>query len=128
MGFEIVKADKYSHVKMTGSKIGEKDIIKLDKEFASSRKEGIKNFIIDAGSIKKAEDAFYPWLQKTQKSAKATRGNILITELNDEMEKRCKEHKILTIPSFDESVDYIFMEELEDELMDESDEDLDDGF
>ena len=65
---------------------------------------------------------------KTQKTAKATKGNILITELNDEMQKRCNELNILTVPSFDEAVDYIFMEELEDELMDEPDDDLDDGF
>ena len=65
-------------------------------------------------------------LKSLNSMAKKAGGSIIVTELHDDMIDQVENASINCIPTDDEAVDFVFMEQMESEFMDDDDDDDDD--
>jgi hypothetical protein len=100
----------------------ELDFDDLQKAIAENLSEGHKNFVIDLkGSVGTVEDAHH--FAGLMSIIEKEDGRLVIACPPTELEESLEEAEIVTTPTLDEATDYIFMEEIERQLMEDGGED-----
>lgn len=127
MKYSIDKQDKYAVFSLEEDNLNSLLAPKLKSEFVILANEGVENLIFDLSDVKFVDSSGLSAILTADRLWKSI-GTFILTGIEHPSVKKLIEisrlDSVLTIiPTVSESVDYIFMEEIERELNAESDED-----
>lgn len=120
MNFEIEKTEKYAVIKSKVEKLDTQVAPELKAEFVLLDKSGFRNFIVDLSETRYCDSSGLSALLVANRLCKAANGTLVISGLQAAVEKLItisQLHTVLNIvPSTEEAVDFVFMEEVERDL------------
>ncbi|MEL6142578.1 MAG: STAS domain-containing protein [Bacteroidota bacterium] len=131
MKFILDKQDRYTIFKPEEENLNSLVAPKLKSEFVILANEGIKNLILDLNSVRYIDSSGLSSIL-TARRLWTQLGSFVVTGVEHSAVKRLVEiskvDSVLTIlPTVSESVDYVFMEDLQRDLQAEVDEEVGDG-
>lgn len=120
MKFTLDKQDKYSLFQLEEDNLNSLIAPGLKSEFVFLRNEGVKNLIFDLSSVHYVDSSGLSAILTANRLWKDY-GSFILTGINhpavDKLIKISRLESILTIiPTVQESKDYVFMDEIENEL------------
>lgn len=122
MNFTIAKEETYNLIKLGKDTLTSPD--KLKAEVKSLAKDN-PFFIINCKAVASMDKEGRNAVLALNSTAKAMEGSLIVSELKDDLKPRLEEDGVHCLPTDNEAVDYIFMEQIESQLGDFDDEDED---
>lgn len=120
MKYTIEKNEKHCLFKLDDDKLNNINAPKLKSEFVILNAGGVKNIILDMGEVSFVDSSGLSAILIGNRLCKNANGTFVVSKLNDYVHKLIKISQldsILTIiPTNEEAVDFIMMEELERDL------------
>lgn len=123
MKYSVDKEDKYAVLRLKEENLNSLIAPDLKSEFVFLRNEGVKNLIFDMSEIKYVDSSGLSSILTANRIWKGY-GSFIVTEMvHESVTKLIKISRLDTIltliPTLSESIDYVFMEEVERELAEE---------
>lgn len=124
MKFTIDKHDKYVIVKLNEQKLNSLIAPKLKSELILMNTEGQRNIILDLSEVIYTDSSGLGSLLVGHRICKNSEGVFILTHLNENITRLVHisqlEEVLTIVPSNDEAIDLVFMEEIEKELKKEA--------
>lgn len=124
MKFSVDKHDKYILLRLNESKLNSLISPQLKSELILMNTEGQRNIVFDLSQVKFADSSGLSSLLVGHRLCKNASGTFVLTGLNDAVSRLITISQLDTVlsivPTTDEAIDLIFMEEIEKELKKES--------
>lgn len=124
MKFSIDKHEKYVLIKLNESKLNSLISPQLKSEFILINTEGLRNIILDLSAVKYSDSSGLSSLLVGHRLCKNSEGSFIITGLNENITRLVTisqlENVLSIVPTVEEAIDLIFMEEIEKELKKEA--------
>ncbi len=126
MKYAVDKQEKYSLIKLHENKLDTTLAPSLKSELITMHAEGVKNIILDLSEVKYTDSSGLSALLVGNRTFKQDGGIFVLASLSDHTAKLIKisqlESVLNIVPSVEEAVDAIFMNEIEGGLKKESGE------
>ncbi|MCO4294405.1 STAS domain-containing protein [Solitalea sp. MAHUQ-68] len=128
MKFSVDKHEKYVVFKLNEDKLNSIITPMLKSELILLNAEGIRNIILDLSEVKYSDSSGLSAILLAHRLCKGgdQEGTFVLSGVSSSVEKLIKisqlENVINLIPTIDEAVDFIFMEEIERDLKGEAEE------
>ena len=126
MKYAVDKQEKYSLIKLHENKLDTTLAPSLKSELITMHAEGVKNIILDLSEIKYTDSSGLSALLVGNRTFKQDGGIFVLASLSDHTIKLIKisqlESVLNIVPSVEEAVDAIFMNEIESGLKNDSGE------
>ncbi len=120
MKFTIDKHEKYILLKLNESKLNSLITPQLKSELILINTEGQRNIVLDLSQVKFADSSGLSSLLVGHRLCKNATGTFILTGLNEPVSRLISisqlENVLTVVPSPEEAIDLIFMEEIEKEL------------
>jgi anti-sigma B factor antagonist len=120
MKFTVDKHEKYVLIKLNESKLNSLISPQLKSEFILTNTEGQRNIILDLSLVKYSDSSGLGSLLVGHRICKSAEGTFIITGINDNIMRLITISQLETVltivPSVEEAIDLVFMEEIEKEL------------
>ena len=120
MKFTVDKHEKYVLIKLNESKLNSLISPQLKSEFILTNTEGQRNIILDLSLVKYSDSSGLGSLMVGHRICKNAEGTFIITGINDNIMRLITISQLETVltivPSVEEAIDLVFMEEIEKEL------------
>ena len=120
MKFTVDKHEKYILVKLNESKLNSLVTPQLKSELIMMNTEGQRNIVLDLAQVKFADSSGLSSLLVGHRLCKNASGSFILTGLNSAVSRLITisqlENVLSIVPSTEEAIDLIFMEEIEKEL------------
>jgi anti-sigma B factor antagonist len=120
MSFEVVKEDKYSVVKVKADKLDSSIAASLKAEFLMLNSDGSKNIILDLSETIYCDSSGLSAILIGNRLCRNLDGTFVVTGLQPTVSKLMAISQLDTVlnivPTMNESVDLLFMEEIEKDL------------
>jgi len=124
MKFSVDKHEKYILLKLNESKLNSLITPQLKSELILINTEGQRNIILDLSQVKFADSSGLSSLLVGHRLCKNATGSFILTGLNDAVSRLVTisqlESVLTIVPTTEEAIDHIFMEEIEKELKKEA--------
>lgn len=124
MKFSVDKHDKYILLRLNESKLNSLISPQLKSELILMNTEGQRNIVFDLSQVKFADSSGLSSLLVGHRLCKNASGTFVLTGLNDAVSRLITISQLDTVlsivPTTDEAIDLIFMEEIEKELKKEA--------
>ncbi|HEX8378061.1 MAG TPA: STAS domain-containing protein [Pedobacter sp.] len=124
MKFSIDKHEKYVLIKLNESKLNSLISPQLKSEFILTNTEGLRNIILDLSAVKYSDSSGLSSLLVGHRLCKNSEGSFIITGLNENVTRLITisqlENVLSIVPTVEEAIDIVFMEEIEKELKKEA--------
>ncbi len=123
MKYQVDKQDRYAIFTLEEKNLNSLIAPQLKTEFVFLRNEGVRNLIFDMGQVDYVDSSGLSSILTANRIWKDF-GSFVMTNVNSESVQKLIEISkldgILTIvPTLEESIEYVFMEDLERDLVDE---------
>lgn len=130
MKYTVDKQEKYAVFQVDETNVNSLVAPELKSQFVILYNEGVKNLILDLGNVEFVDSSGLSAILTADRLWKEV-GSFILTGIEHPSVKRLIEisqlRTVLTIiPTVSESIDYVFMEEIEKELGTDADSDSDD--
>lgn len=120
MKFQVDKRDRLVIVKLNEDKLLSNLAPQLKSEMVILNNEGFKNIVLDLADVQYVDSSGLSALLVGNRLCKEASGTFVLTGLNFHIQKLIKisqlEPILNIVPSINESVDYVMMEELDRDL------------
>lgn len=120
MKFAVDKHEKYIIIKLNEPKLNSLITPQLKSELILVNTEGQRNIILDLSLVKFADSSGLSSLLVGHRLCKNAEGNFILTGLNDTVSRLISISQLETVltivPTSEEAIDLVFMEEIEKEL------------
>lgn len=120
MKFTVDKHEKYVLIKLNESKLNSLMSPHLKSELILMNTEGLRNVILDLSAVKYSDSSGLSSLLVGHRICKNAEGSFILTGINENISKLITisqlENVLTIVPTVEEAVDLIFMEEIEKEL------------
>jgi anti-sigma B factor antagonist len=126
MNYNLEKAEQYVIVSLDETKFGENIAAQFEKMIIILYREGFMNMIYDFSKISSIDDEGLSLLRKAAKVCSKEGGVVIVVTKNDDLIDAIDGamiENLIILPTTDEAIDGVFMNELENEFEDEEDED-----
>ena len=124
MKFSVDKRDKYSIFKLEEEKLTSQMAPLLKSEMVVLNAEGIKNIVFDMSQIRFVDSSGLSSILITNRLCKNSNGTFVLTGVSESVQKLIKisqlDSIISMIPTLQEAIDFVLMEELERDVRDEA--------
>jgi len=124
MKFTLDKHEKYVLIKLNESKLNSLISPQLKSELILINTEGLRNIILDLSVVKYSDSSGLSSLLVGHRLCKNAEGSFIITGVNDNINRLVTisqlENVLSIVPTVEEGIDLIFMEEIERELKKEA--------
>ena len=124
MKFTVDKHEKYVLLKLNEPKLNSLMSPQLKSELILINTEGQRNIILDLSAVKYSDSSGLSCLLVGHRICKNSEGVFIITGINDSISRLITISQLETIltivPTVEEAIDLIFMEEIERELKKET--------
>lgn len=132
MDFKTEKTEQYALVRLNEPTIGAENVDDFEKLIRGLFREGYSNIIVDLKTVQDVDGQGLGLVRKATKMCTNELGLFILVTKNEELTEILDSAKItdLTImPTVEEAVDAVFMNELENDFKEEEDDEMDDyGF
>ena len=126
MKFSVDKQERYTYLKLEEPNLNTLIAPDLKSEFVFYNNEGIKNLILDLSSVNYVDSSGLSAILTAERLWKEQGTFILTGIVSENIEKLIKISRLDTvltiIPTGQEAIDYILMDEIERELKDENED------
>lgn len=126
MKYAVDKQEKYSLIKLHENKLDTTLAPSLKSELITMHAEGVKNIILDLSEVKYTDSSGLSALLVGNRMFKQDGGIFVLASLSDHTSKLIRisqlESVLNIVPSVEEAIDAIFMNEIEGGLKNESGE------
>ena len=123
MKFSINKEEKYTILKLDEEKLDSVIAPQLKTEFTNLNAEGTKNIIFDMSEVKYTDSSGLSAILVANRICGAIDGYLILTGTQDHVNKLIEISQLTDvlniIPTNDEAIEAIFMNEIEGEINDE---------
>jgi len=120
MKFAVDKHEKYILLKLNESKLNSLITPQLKSELILISTEGQRNIILDLSLVKFADSSGLSSLLIGHRLCKNSEGTFILTGLNEAVSRLITisqlDNVLSIVPSTEEAIDLVFMEEIEKEL------------
>lgn len=120
MKYSVDKHEKYILIKLNESKLNSLVTPQLKSELILINTEGQRNIILDLSQVKFADSSGLSSLLVGHRLCKNAGGSFILSGLNDAVARLVTisqlDNVLAIVPSTEEAIDLIFMEEIEKEL------------
>jgi anti-anti-sigma regulatory factor len=126
MDFTFEKLEKYAKATITQALLNKELASQIEKSVAGVYSgEGMINYIFDISLVKNLDIAATTLIDKVNKLCKRESGLLVVVTINDDVIDQIFEttEKVLILPTTEEALDAIYMNELENEFKDEAEDD-----
>lgn len=127
MKYTIDKQEKYSILKLHEEKLDTNIAPQLKSELITLHAEGVKNIILDLSEVKYTDSSGLSALLVGNRIVQEDGGIFVLARLSDHTMKLIKisqlDSVLNIVPSVEEAVDAVFMNEIENDLKSEEDND-----
>jgi anti-sigma B factor antagonist len=124
MKFTVDKHEKYILLKLNESKLNSLITPQLKSELILTNTEGQRNIILDLSQVKFADSSGLSSLLVGHRLCKNATGSFILVGLNEAVSRLITisqlENVLTIVPTSEEAIDLIFMEEIEKELKKEA--------
>ncbi|WP_207420890.1 STAS domain-containing protein [Desertivirga brevis] len=124
MKFTVDKHEKYVLIKLNEAKLNSLISPQLKSELILINTEGIRNIILDLSGVKYSDSSGLSSLLVGHRLCKNADGSFIITGVNENIDRLITisqlESVLTIVPTVEEAIDLIFMEEIERELKKEA--------
>ena len=124
MKFTVDKHEKYVLIKLNESKLNSLMSPQLKSELILINTEGQRNIILDLSAVKYTDSSGLSSLLVGHRICKNAEGVFIITGVNDNIARLVNISQLETVltivPTVEEGIDLVFMEEIEKELKKEA--------
>lgn len=124
MKFTVDKHEKYVLLKLNEAKLNSLISPQLKSELILVNTEGQRNIILDLSAVKYSDSSGLSSLLVGHRICKNSEGSFIITGINENISRLITISQLETVltivPSVEEAIDLIFMEEIERELKKEA--------
>lgn len=124
MKFTVDKHEKYVLIKLNEAKLNSLISPQLKSELILINTEGLRNIILDLSGVKYSDSSGLSSLLVGHRLCKNAEGSFVITGINENIDRLVTisqlENVLTIVPSVEEAIDLIFMEEIERELKKEA--------
>ncbi len=124
MKFTVDKHEKYVLIKLNEAKLNSLISPQLKSELILINTEGLRNIILDLSGVKYSDSSGLSSLLVGHRLCKNADGSFVITGVNENIDRLITisqlENVLTIVPTVEEGIDLIFMEEIERELKKEA--------
>jgi anti-sigma B factor antagonist len=124
MKFTVDKHEKYVLIKLNEAKLNSLISPQLKSELILINTEGIRNIVLDLSGVKYSDSSGLSSLLVGHRLCKNADGSFIITGVNENIDRLITisqlESVLTIVPTVEEGIDVIFMEEIERELKKEA--------
>jgi anti-sigma B factor antagonist len=124
MKFTVDKHEKYVLIKLNEQKLNSLMSPQLKSELILINTEGQRNIILDLSAVKYSDSSGLSCLLVGHRICKNSEGSFILTGINDSISRLITISQLETVltivPTVEEGIDLIFMEEIERELKKEA--------
>lgn len=128
MNYKIEKTEQYALISLDESKFGENIAGPFEKMVVVLYREGYTNMIVDFANIKEIDNDGLTLIRKATKACRAEGGLFVVATKDDDMIDKIDSAAIpdiVILPTTDEAIDAVFMNELENDFREEEDDEYD---
>ena len=122
MDYEILREEKFACLKFDEIKFNSMVAPSVKADIKVLNEEGYTNFILDLSAVKYCDSSGLSAILVTNRLAKDNKGILVLCGLQSAVQKLIEisqlDSLLNIVPTYDEAMDYIFMDNLEKELDD----------
>jgi len=130
MSYSIEKTEHYALIQLNESKFDKSITPEIEKQIVVLYREGLTNMIVDFSKVLEIDESGLSLLRKATKVCRTEQGLFIVCTKDDDILDLIdgeKIHEIIMLPTTDEGIDAVFMNDLENDFRDEKDDDFDLG-
>ncbi len=130
MTHTLEKTEHYALIDLDENKFDKSITAEFEKLVAVLYREGFTNMVVDFSKILEIDESGLSLLRKATKVCRTEQGLFIICTKDDDILDLIDGEKIpeiILLPTTDEGIDAVFMNDLENDFRDEKDEDFDLG-
>jgi len=126
MKFSVDKQERYTVISVNEENLNTMNAPHLKSEFVVLHNEGVKNLILDLNDVKYVDSSGLSAILTANRLWEGNGTLVLTNVVNENVQQLIKISRLDTvfniIPTTQESIDYVLMEEIERELLNGSEE------
>jgi len=130
MSYSIEKTEHYALILLNESKFDKSITPEIEKQIVVLYREGLTNMIVDFSKVLEIDESGLSLLRKATKVCRTEQGLFIVCTKDDDILDLIdgeKIHEIVLLPTTDEGIDAVFMNDLENDFRDQKDDDFDLG-
>lgn len=124
MKFSIDKRDKYAILTLNEERLTSANAPQLKSELVLMNAEGYKNLILDMANVSSVDSSGLSAILIGNRVCKEAEGSFVMSALNPQVQKLIEisqlQNVLNLVPTVDEAVDFVLMEELERDFKEET--------
>ncbi|MFN3490319.1 MAG: STAS domain-containing protein [Emticicia sp.] len=128
--YSIEKTEHYALIQLNESKFDKTITAEIEKQIVILYREGLTNMIVDFSKVIEIDESGLSLLRKATKVCRTEQGLFIVCTKDDDILDLIDGEKIpeiVLLPTTDEGIDAVFMNDLENDFRDEKDDDFDLG-
>lgn len=130
MSYSIEKTEHYALIQLNESKFDKSITAEIEKQIVVLYREGLTNMIVDFSKVLEIDESGLSLLRKATKVCRTEQGLFIVCTKDDDILDLIDGEKIpeiVLLPTTDEGIDAVFMNDLENDFREESDDEFDLG-
>lgn len=130
MSYSIEKTEHYALIQLNESKFDKSVTPEIEKQIVVLYREGLTNMIVDFSKVLEIDESGLSLLRKATKVCRTEQGLFIVCTKDDDILDLIDGEKIpeiVLLPTTDEGIDAVFMNDLENDFREENDDEFDLG-
>lgn len=130
MSYSIEKTEHYALIQLNESKFDKSITAEVEKQIVVLYREGLTNMIVDFSKVLEIDESGLSLLKKATRVCRAEQGLFIVCTKDDDILDLIDGEKIpeiVLLPTVDEGIDAVFMNDLENDFREENDDEFDLG-
>lgn len=130
MNYTIEKNEQYALIRLTETSFGDGIVTDFETLSRNLFREGYSNIIIDIAPVQSVDQAGITTLRKINRQCTNEEGLLVVVTKNDDLIEfldKANLSELIILPTVEEAIDAVFMNELENDFRSEEDDEYDVG-
>ncbi|GGD56151.1 hypothetical protein GCM10011514_20270 [Emticicia aquatilis] len=130
MSYSVEKTEHYALIQLNESKFDKSITGEIEKQIVVLYREGLTNMIVDFSKVLEIDETGLSLLRKATRVCRTEQGLFIVCTKDDDILDLIDGEKIpeiVLLPTVDEGIDAVFMNDLENDFREENDDEFDLG-
>lgn len=130
MSYSVEKTEHYALIQLNDNKFDKSITAEIEKQIVVLYREGLTNMIVDFTKVLEIDESGLSLLRKATRVCRTEQGLFIVCTKDDDILDLIDGEKIpeiVLLPTVDEAIDAVFMNDLENDFREENDDEFDLG-
>ncbi len=130
MSYSVEKTEHYALIQLNDNKFDKSITAEIEKQIVVLYREGLTNMIVDFTKVVEIDESGLSLLRKATRVCRTEQGLFIVCTKDDDILDLIDGEKIpeiVLLPTVDEAIDAVFMNDLENDFREENDDEFDLG-